>query len=207
MVRLLIKAIIFDYYGVMCPRIAPILARETAKQFGVKYTSVYQVMDRLLDLMDDNSINFYEYWRRLKFKFKSKEVRLSDHQKKWEECTLKLELWPEMKNLVLRLRKLGYTVPVLSNVARKMAEYNMLKGRYKIFKPIFLSYEIGSKKPSTSIFRHALKRMGLKPSECIFIDDNEQYLSGAKSVGIKTILFKNTVQLKTELKRCGIHGI
>lgn len=207
MVRLVIKTIIFDYYGVMCARIAPMIAKETAKQFGIQYKSVEPITDGLLDLMDDNSINFYEYWGLLKRRLKKEDVGLSDHQKIWRECTFKLEISPKMRSLIEKLKEIGYRVSVLTNVSRKMAEYNRMKGRYKIFKPVFLSCEIGLKKPSTKIFLHALKKLKLKPDECVFIDDKENYLKGAKAVGIKTILFKNFPQLKVELRRSGINGI
>ena len=207
MVRLVIKAIIFDYYGVMCPRIAPLIARETGKQFGTSYKSVEPVTDELLDLMDDDSITFYEYWELLKRKLKKRDVGFSDHRKIWKECTLRLEFNPKMRSLVKRLNEIGYRVPVLTNVSRKMAEYNKTKGRYKIFKPVFLSYKIGLKKPSPKIFLHALKKLKLKPNECIFIDDKESYLKGARAVGIKTILFKSFSQLEVKLRRAGINGI
>ncbi len=207
MVRLVIKAIIFDYYGVMCPRIAPLIAKGTAKQFDIPYKSVEPITDELLDSMDDDSITFYEYWRLLKKKLKKENVKLSDHRKIWKECTLRLELNPKIRSLVKRLKEIGYRVPVLANVSRKMAEYNKTKGRYKIFKPVFLSYEIRLKKPSPKIFMYALKKLKLKPNECIFIDDKESYLKGARAVGIKTILFKNFSQLEVKLKRSGINGI
>ena len=206
-VRLMIRAIIFDYYGVMCPRIAPMIARETAKQFDIPYKSVEPVTDELLDLMDDNSITFYEYWRLLKRRLKKADVRLPDHRKIWKECTLNLGINPRMKNLIKRLKEVGYRVPVLTNVSRKMAEYNKAKGRYKSFKPVFLSYEIRLKKPSPKIFLHVLKKLKLKSDECIFIDDKENYLKGARAAGIKTILFKSFSQLESKLRRAGINGI
>ena len=207
MVRLVIKAIIFDYYGVMCPRIAPLIAKETARQFDAPYKSVEPVTDELLDLMDDSSITFYEYWRRLKAKFGNKDAKLNRHRKIWRDLTLGLEINPKMEALIVRLRKAGYKVTVLTNVARKMAGYNRMKGRYKIFKPVFLSCEIGLKKPSASVFKHVLKKLKLRANECIFIDDNENYLKGAEAVGIKTILFSNFSQLVGSLRKFGIHGI
>ncbi len=202
----MIKAVIFDYYGVVCPNIVPILAKETAKQFGVKHEEMLNELDRLLDTMDDNSITFYQYWRRLKLKFKNKEVELSDHRKIWKNCSLSLEIWSEMKNLIQGLKS-DYNVPVLSNVTRIMAKYNRMKGRYKIFTHVFLSCDIGLKKPSTAFFRYALKKLKLRPTECIFVDDKERSFGGAEAIGIKTILFKNVSQVKRELRRFGVNGI
>jgi putative hydrolase of the HAD superfamily len=58
-----------------------------------------------------------------------------------------------------------------------------------------LSYEEGLRKPGDLDFYHlAPKRLGVKPKECIFIDDKEENLPPAQSIGIKTVLFKNSQQ-------------
>lgn len=207
MVRLLIRAIIFDYYGVICPRIVPILAEETAKQFGTNYEEVKSRMGVLLDDLDDDKISFQDYWKQLKSRLKNRNAKLPEHCRIWRTIALGLHFWPNMRKLVLKLRKLGYKVPVLTNVTKTMVKYNRMKGRYKIFRPVFLSCYIGMRKPSPKIFKYVLKKLKMKPHECIFIDDQKRYLKGAKSVGIKTILFKNYRQLVRELKRYGVNGI
>ena len=203
----MIKAVIFDYYGVMCPRIVPLLTEGTARQFVISHKKSLEVIDYLLCLMDENKLTFYKYWRTLKSELKNKEAKLSDHQRIWEESLSKLDLWPQMTNLVKKIKKSGYTVPLLSNVLRKTAIYNKRKGRYDLFKPVLLSYKMGIRKPSPTIFKHALKKLRLKAEECVFIDDRTSYLEGAKSLGIKTIHFKNYSRLVRDLKRVGIHGI
>ncbi len=203
----MIKVVMFDYYGVMCPRIASLIASGTAKQFGITNEKSMEVVDYLLDMMDENKLTFYEYWKILKLKFKNEKVKLSDHRKLWEDSLLHLELWSEMAVLVKKIKKAGYKVPLLSNVLRKMAIYNRIKGRYRLFRPLFLSYEIGTRKPFPTIFKHALKKLKVKPEECLFIDDQISYLEGAKSLGIKTILFKNHSQLVRDLKRFDVRGV
>ena len=203
----MIRTIIFDYYGVMCPRIVPCLSQKIAKQFNSINKKVKPIMDELLDRMDEDKLSFKDYWKSLKSKLGNKEVKLSGHHKIWKNCALGLALWPQMTNLVKKLKKQGYTVPVLTNVTKTMVKYNRMKGRYKLFKPVFLSCYIGQRKPSPAIFIYVLKKLKIKPNECIFIDDNESYLKGAQTVGIKTILFKNYSQTVDELRRYGINGI
>ena len=203
----MIRAIIFDYYGVMCPRIVPCLSQKTAEQFNFNEKKVRPIMDELLDRMDEDKLSFKDYWKSLKSKFKNKETKLPDHHKIWKSCALGLDIWPKMVNLVKKLKRQGYIVPVLTNVTKSMVKYNRMKGRYKLFKPVFLSCYIGLRKPSPAIFRYVLKKMKLKPNECIFIDDNKTYLRGARTAGIKTVLFKNYSQTVDELRRYGINGI
>ncbi len=54
------------------------------------------------------------------------------------------------------------------------------------FEKIFLSYEMGMRKPDTSIFQMAVDAAGLNPEETIFIDDSELNLKGAASIGLNT---------------------
>ena len=63
-----------------------------------------------------------------------------------------------------------------------------------------MSYEEGLRKPEDADFYHlAPKRLGVKPEECIFIDDKEENLPPAQSIGIKTVLFKNPQQAIKEV--------
>ena len=47
-------------------------------------------------------------------------------------------------------------------------------------------------------------RFGLVPEECLFIDDREKNLVGAKEVGMETILFTGYEPLVQELEQRGI---
>ena len=46
-----------------------------------------------------------------------------------------------------------------------------------------------------------MKESNLKPKEILFIDDIKRNTKTAEKLGIKTILFENTEQLKEELKK------
>ncbi|MBU0535753.1 MAG: HAD-IA family hydrolase, partial [Nanoarchaeota archaeon] len=49
------------------------------------------------------------------------------------------------------------------------------------------------------IYLLVLKKIGLKPEECIFIDDRKKYTDAAEKVGINGIQFRDAEQLKKEL--------
>ena len=53
------------------------------------------------------------------------------------------------------------------------------------------------RKPDRRIYLEALKRIRLKPDECVFVSDEISDLEGAREVGLKTILVHqgpNTLQ-------------
>lgn len=54
------------------------------------------------------------------------------------------------------------------------------------------------------IFMHLIEKHKLIPSECIFIDDLEANIAGAKEIGMKGILFTDSKTCENTLKEYGI---
>lgn len=58
---------------------------------------------------------------------------------------------------------------------------------YEFFDKVYFSNEIGMRKPDTNIYSYVLEENKLDPSKTLFIDDMEENILGAKSLGIKTV--------------------
>ncbi|MFN5317850.1 MAG: HAD family hydrolase [Bacteroidia bacterium] len=54
------------------------------------------------------------------------------------------------------------------------------------FEKLYLSYEVGLRKPDKQIFEHVLADAGLKPESTLFIDDSIQHIQTAAELGINT---------------------
>jgi putative hydrolase of the HAD superfamily len=54
---------------------------------------------------------------------------------------------------------------------------------------LFLSYEIGSRKPNVAIYRHLLDNLGIEGSQCLFIDDLAKNVEAARAAGIHALQF------------------
>ena len=72
------------------------------------------------------------------------------------------------------------------------------------FEGIVVSGTEKTRKPFTEIYQTTIKRYDLKPSESIFIDDNERNITAANQFGIQTILFNNPKRLEKDLKKKGV---
>jgi HAD superfamily hydrolase (TIGR01509 family) len=72
------------------------------------------------------------------------------------------------------------------------------------FDLIVCSAEESVMKPDAEIYFRTLVRLGCKPSETIFVDDNEENVSGANDLGIRAIQFTREVNLKELLSEFGI---
>jgi len=68
------------------------------------------------------------------------------------------------------------------------------------FDDYVLSYEVGANKPDPRIYREAMNRAGASPASCVFVDDLEENIAGAASLGLRTILYKPDTDLAQQLK-------
>lgn len=103
------------------------------------------------------------------------------------------------------LKKAGYQVLVLSNFSDKVRREN---GDALDFLEYvdggILSYKDGVIKPDPAIYSLLLERYGLKPEECVFLDDMQPNLDAAARFGIHTILFRSYEEAQEELKKLGV---
>ena len=67
-----------------------------------------------------------------------------------------------------------------------------------------LSYELGAVKPQREIYERGLAKFGLEAGECVFIDDLEANLEGARAVGIHTVPCVSIEQVRRDLKALGV---
>jgi len=74
-------------------------------------------------------------------------------------------------------------------------------GRIETF---FFSNEVGLRKPDPAIYLHALEKLGVDPEETVFIDDIEENVQAAESVGMHGIRFQSGEEAGKELKALGV---
>ncbi|MEN8127271.1 MAG: HAD family phosphatase [Planctomycetota bacterium] len=64
-----------------------------------------------------------------------------------------------------------------------------------------LSYEVGVMKPSPAIYLAAAGHVQTPPEQCLFIDDLQANVDGARAVGMQGIRFESVEHLKQEIKK------
>lgn len=67
------------------------------------------------------------------------------------------------------------------------------------FHQLYLSHEVGLRKPDPGIFEHVLEDQGLLPETTLFIDDSPQHVESAGSLGIQTIHLRSIHELEPAL--------
>lgn len=111
----------------------------------------------------------------------------------------------EMASLLVSLRRdSGVPLYLLSNTNEN--HYGHLQGRFNVerhFDEVILSFKVGCSKPDRRIYEEVLRRSGLKPEECLFIDDLERNVRAAAEVGMNAIRFVGVADLKERLRQFG----
>ena len=54
---------------------------------------------------------------------------------------------------------------------------------------LFLSYQVGARKPNAEIYRRMLDDLGVKGEQCLFLDDLERNIEAARAAGIQAHQF------------------
>jgi glucose-1-phosphatase len=101
--------------------------------------------------------------------------------------------------------KSRYRVVLLSNI--NTLHFNYLKEKFPvfdIFHDIFLSCEMGCIKPNPEIYRKVVSALEVLPEEIFYTDDRQELIDSANGLGIRSFVFKETVQLKADMACCGI---
>ena len=102
---------------------------------------------------------------------------------------------------IMKRLKRNYKLVLLSNT--DIMHFTFIKKRFPeilIFDDYVLSYEVGAMKPDPRIYEEALKRTGFEPEECLFIDDTEENIKGARKLGINVILMEPRTDLEAVLR-------
>ncbi len=102
-----------------------------------------------------------------------------------------------MPALIEELQARGKHLFLLSNISKGFAarypEVPALAELLGCFDGLVFSGPLGLVKPGPAIFHHLLKTYGLKPEECLFIDDRASNVAGAEAVGIRGYHFDGDV--------------
>ncbi len=106
-----------------------------------------------------------------------------------QQSRMDLVLFDDVAPSLTDLASRGLTLGLISNVEQDMTGTLTKLGLYAWLKTVVTSLDAGAGKPRPEIFREALKRAGVKPSEAIYVGDQYNVdIVGARGAGMKGIL-------------------
>ena len=175
----MIKAIIFDCFGVLVINGVEVFERKYLNNDPSKHTQVRQQED----LLNSGKIDLNSFVINLA---KIGNVSAEETQKIIDDNPPDDELFDFIRTQL----KPKYKIGLLSNAGDDWLEEMAGADNKRLFDAIVLSYKYGFIKPQPQIYQQIIDDLGVNADECIMIDDNLEYCDGAKNVGMHAIRYK-----------------
>ena len=184
----MIKQIWFDFGNVFIP-IFPNLAQESFEKHSVQLTQ--EEIKLLNNSLETGKLEDSEFFETIASSCKYLKSP-SSIEKGWNELLGTLT----DQNLFLKKLKQRYTLCLVSNTnithiktIKKNSGPFLWNNFIRQFEALFLSYEIGHRKPNPAYFNHVLKQLNINPNAVLFIDDSDENIEAANKLGFKTLKF------------------
>lgn len=194
----MIKAVIFDYGGVIGNDPSRYIFRAVTKEFGIDIETIKSEFLNFIFLLEENKISEEKFWREF-----AQNLHIADHKKLkkiWLGAFRKhAHIDKQMLHFIKRLKRY-YKLCVLSNRAIFYQKPSIIRSLEETFPVIINSCDVKMRKPGKQIYLYAIKKLKVQPNECLVVDDNESYIIYLKKIGIEAVHFKSTRKFKKELK-------
>ena len=198
----MIKAIIFDFGGVIKKDSSKLIFEDFADSFKITFLKASLAIKSLQSKYQKGELTNKEF-----FKLFSEKVKVklpTNYQELWIKSYTKGEANQIVLKIIKKLKQKNYKLACLSNTIPPHLVYNKRKDNYSIFDVLVISCEVGMRKPEKDIFQYVLKKLNVQPEEALFIDDDITFINAAVDLKFKTIHFINEKQLETDLKNLKI---
>jgi putative hydrolase of the HAD superfamily len=185
----MLKAIVFDVFGV--------LAEDGWSPFKRQYISgrpeLVKQVAALGKEVDQGKRSFDEM------------IRETAHLTHVNEAEVRAAVEHRVPNLALlnyieKELKPHYKIGMLSNASYNVLDLLFTPEQVALFDATALSYEVGLVKPDKAMYEVLAKRLGVRLSEMLMVDDQSRHCAGALNTGMRAVLYENLPHLKTDLE-------
>lgn len=201
-----IKAIILDIGGIIIKE-EYMLARElVGKKFNFDSSIIKEHNKKYLTESYKGKLDAPDYFKKL---IQENNIKATPEEmtKAWQESRRLTSTWVEENKKLLEKLNKNYITISLTNSTKLNDSIQIRKDVYKLFKENIVSHEVGARKPEIEIYQIVLKKLNdlnIKPEEALFVDDKEENLLPAKSLGINTLSVEDGELIEEKLTKFGV---
>ena len=117
----------------------------------------------------------------------------------WRKATGERIVFPESKEVVLKLFRRGYRLRLVSNTISSL-ETPQLLAELELtgcFETVILSCVVGMRKPDPAIMLEAARRMGIKTENCAYVGDRlNRDVEASRKAGFSTVVIRRNENFK-----------
>jgi putative hydrolase of the HAD superfamily len=194
----IIKAVLFDFGGVIAEEGFLEGLQTIGKQSGLDPKAFFTVVDSLIYETGYliGTAGEAEFWNAVR----SRTGITGDDESLKQEILRRFVIRPDMLSDVDALRTSGVRVAMLSDQTNWLDEINERTLLFRHFDRIFNSYHIHKSKRDASVFGDVCSALGTLYEQTLFIDDNINHIIRAQRQGLQTIHFVTRKDFEMRLK-------
>lgn len=182
----MIKAIIFDWGGVIAPNPNGGWMNVLMEMLNISFEEIKPHWDAAgYEDLSKGLITEEDFWTQFQQSF-GKPLNI-DTAKVWADGSA-LQPYQGFMEFIQSLHDAGLKTAVLSNTVKPLSTILRTSGLYSDFDAVIVSDEVGIVKPNIRLYEDIVYRLGVSADECIYIDDLEKNLLPARTLGMSTIL-------------------
>lgn len=197
-----IKVVLFDAAGVLFP-VNRVVGAALAQHFSLTEEQLLPMWQNLYIRYGAGELTTDEFLRAFAAMYNLPSTK--DIQRIFTESFVRsLTPMPGMGDVLEQLRKTDVTIAMLSDTSELFAHARRKSPFSKYFDKIFLSFEIGYRKPDPRAYQVVTDHYKVDPTEVFFVDDNYRNTDAALALGMQVNTFTNAKDLTAALKAAGI---
>ncbi|MBS1523855.1 MAG: haloacid dehalogenase type II [Bacteroidetes bacterium] len=187
-----VKAIVFD--GFVIFNSAPVfrLADDLFKEKSSELCKLWRTKQFEYTWLRTAANKYKDFWQvtedALIFASKQAGVSLAaDQKQQLMDAYLELEVWPDVKDGLIKLKELGFSLSFLSNFTVSMLTSSLRHNHLEpYFDHLLSTDQVGFFKPGPSAYQMGIRATGLKKEEILFAAFGGWDAAGAKLFGYPT---------------------
>ncbi len=193
-----IRLIISDFGGVICTFDYRIFCERLARRIGRGAEDIFAAVygNNLQVAFERGSLTGPEYHRIV--------MDLFGADVPYEEFfPMYGDIFTEVPATCALLRRLRTRYPLYLLSDTNEIHFGYVKQTVEVlqlFDEFVVSYEVGVLKPDPAIYQEALRRSGLPAEACVFFDDRQENVEGARRVGMHAFRFTSAEQCAADLE-------
>lgn len=123
----------------------------------------------------------------------------------WDALYASFPLIADTRAMMDELKAARYRLfAITDNVHEIVAQLKRDYDFFDLFEVAAVSAELGFLKPDPRIYRWLLDTAGIEAGECVFLDDVQRNVDGARAAGMEARLFTNAAKAREDLRALGV---